>query len=141
MEITDCVRYPSHTTGHAVFRIRRLNPATYNVAKSDGTLSLGSSPSYFHSAPSIPPTPMLQLAFHFCAESTNLTQTLVRMATAVVTFVHFGILRALIRSLSLWSVFWFFRPSLCQVSKASSLLRLLLTSSKLSLRRSPRVRC
>jgi hypothetical protein len=25
----DCVPSPSHTTGHAVFRIRRLNPAAF----------------------------------------------------------------------------------------------------------------
>ncbi len=32
----DFARHLSHTTGRAVFRIRRLNPVTYLVTKSDG---------------------------------------------------------------------------------------------------------
>ena len=32
----DCAPAPSHTTGRAVFRIRRLNPAAYLAARSDG---------------------------------------------------------------------------------------------------------
>jgi hypothetical protein len=32
----DCAPSPSHTTGHAVFRIRRLNAAVYRAARSDG---------------------------------------------------------------------------------------------------------
>ena len=36
----DCAPAPSHTTGHTVFRIRRLNPAAYLLAaSSDGSIN------------------------------------------------------------------------------------------------------
>jgi len=63
------------------------------------------------------------------------------MAAAVATFARFGILRAVSWRRSKWSVSGFFGPSLGLVSKASSLLRLLLTSPLFSYGRSPRVRC
>jgi len=43
----DCARSPSHTTGHAVFRIRRLEPAiitTMASADFPAALTTGLSP-------------------------------------------------------------------------------------------------
>ena len=127
----DCARYPSHTTGHAVFRIRRLE-LTVDTARSfslrrrillDDAPKLGSPPAALVAPVSTrhrqepplgrrPQLPHPSVSDDFAPRS----------EVGQSRLCSFG-------------------PSLHALSGASSLLRPLLTSPSLSRGRSPRVRC
>ena len=128
---------PPHTTGHAVFRIRRLNLATLTVAKSG---SINHPLPHLHSAPSPFSLSPKSCSLRDFASRGNTTHLLTppRVFSSVSPFRR--LTGTSWRRLK-WPVSWFFGPSLRHVSVASSLLRPLLTSPKLSSGRSPQVRC
>ena len=142
-----CTRQGSRTTGRAVFRIRRLNPAAYATAKSDGvhspydrtssiSLSFNTSPLFARPGGPLaacclcpsgnPPGPSLTAR----PDSLPLAAASVcfRPLRADPAGGHSGCYR-------------FFGPSLHTRYGVSTLLRPLLTSATLSRGRSPQVRC
>ena len=136
----DCAHLPSHTTGRAVFRIRRLNPAVTTPQDPMAALAPSGSRTSLsvRSSAQIPPR---NRRWWLAAAPPLLPLALAGVAPVVDAPRRFQIPLAGFWSPSSSSVPWFFGPSLHRRYAASSLLRPLLTASPLSRESSPQVRC